>query len=150
MNKTNVSYLFFLCSPVPNDPWTSTSAQPRGWGPLVYMTRLGQLHCTCFVEVYRKDFPSHFYFLSTFQHSKSWWWVSFIDKVFFIQYMDGSVYTLCLCSYNHAGKKEKKTHFLKANDASTSPTAAVNISIIQKRQLSSQIFQAFPLLHLSI
>lgn len=25
---------FFLCSLVPNDPWTGTCPRPRGWGPL--------------------------------------------------------------------------------------------------------------------
>ena len=42
-NANKITFLFFLCGPVPNDPWTGTSPRPGGWGPLLYNIPCNQL-----------------------------------------------------------------------------------------------------------
>ena len=34
-NRNKITYLFFLCDPVPNDPRSGTGPRPGGWGPLL-------------------------------------------------------------------------------------------------------------------
>lgn len=49
MKESDVSYLFFLCGPVPNDSWTGTGPQTGGWGPVIY------IH-TFMLEVQKQDY----------------------------------------------------------------------------------------------
>lgn len=46
MKQRDVSYLFFLCGPVPGDPWTGTGPQTGGWRPVIYMV----------LEVQKRDY----------------------------------------------------------------------------------------------